>query len=333
MRIVFLGSDAICGPALDFLRTAPGVQLAGVISQPDRPSGRGQHLHANPVAAWARAQGVALRQPAQLGAADLEWLRSERVDLAMVMAYGKILREEFLNAPPHGVWNLHASLLPAYRGASPVETALAEGAMETGVCLMRVAPALDAGPVADAERVEICAQDTAMELRERLARACVPLLARNLAALADGSIRVMAQDEARVTYTRKLTKADGLLDFSLGAVELERRVRAFQPWPGAVMDCAGESLKVGTAAVLPGEPAGAKPGTVVRAGVAGVDIATGGGLLRVLTLQRPGGRMLTAGEFLRGHPMAAGTVLASRAGTPLVSPRPFARAARAARPG
>jgi methionyl-tRNA formyltransferase len=333
MRIVFLGSDAIALPALEYLRSAAGVQLVGVISQPDRPAGRGQRLHANPVAAWAREQGVALRQPAQLGPVEIEWLRTERADLAIVMAYGKILWEDFLGAPPRGVWNLHASLLPAYRGASPVEAALAMGETTTGVCLMRVVPALDAGPVADAERVEIRAMDSAVDLRERLAQACVPLLARNLAALADGSILVTPQDEALVSYTRKLTKADGHLDLSLTAVELERRVRAFQPWPGAVLDCAGELLKADAAEALPEAPSGAKPGTVVSAGVAGVDIVTGRGLLRLLALQRPGGRMLAAAEFLRGHPIAPGTVLASEPGRPLVAQQPFARAPRAAPPG
>jgi methionyl-tRNA formyltransferase len=332
MRLVFLGSDAIALPALEFLRAAPGVQLAGVITQPDRPSGRGRHLHANTVAQWARAQEVPILQPLQPGAADLAWLREQRVDVALVMAYGRILREDFLGALPCGVWNLHGSLLPAYRGASPVEAALALGETETGVCLMRVVPALDAGPVADAERVPIHAADTGAALRERLARACVPLLERNLSALADGSLQAVPQDESRVSYTRKLTKADAHLDFSLPAVELERRVRALQPWPGAMIDQAGECLKVGEAVAVPEEPATSAPGTVLQAGEAGADIATGQGVLRLLALQRPGGRMLGVAEFLRGHALSPGTLLIHHAPPPLVSPRPFPRPAPVAAP-
>jgi methionyl-tRNA formyltransferase len=326
MRIVFLGSNAIALPALEYLRGAAGTQLAGVITQPDRPAGRGQHLHANPVAAWARAQGIAVLQPAQPGAAELAWLRAEGAELAMVMAYGKILRAEFLAAFPKGVWNLHASRLPAYRGASPIEAALAMGDEETAVCLMRVVPALDAGPVADAESVGIPAGDTGPRLRERLARACVPLLARNLAGLADGFIRVTPQDETRASYTRKLNKADAWLDFNRTAEELERRIRALQPWPGSMLEHAGEMLKIGEAMAMP-EAVAAKPGTVVRTGPEGVDVATSAGMLRLRALQRPGGRMLGVAEFLRGHPIKEGVVLASVAGLPLVSPRPFPRQA------
>lgn len=332
MRLAFLGSDAIALPALEYLRGADGAQLAGVITQPDRPAGRGQHLHANPVAAWARAQGIAVLQPAQPGAAELAWLRAEGVELAMVMAYGKILRAEFLESLPKGVWNLHASRLPAYRGASPIEAALAMGDVETAVCLMRVVPALDAGPVADFESVAIPAEETGPQLRERLARACVPLLARNLARMSDGSIRVMQQDESRVSYTRKLNKADARLDFARTAEELERRVRALQPWPGSVVEHAGETLKVGEAEAVP-EMVASAPGTVVRAGPEGVDVATSAGVLRLRALQRPGGRMLGVAEFLRGHAIKEGVVLPSVAGIPLVSPRPFPRSPSKSPPG
>jgi len=332
MRLVFLGSDAIALPALEFLRTASDVQLMGIITQPDRPAGRGRHLHANAVAQWARTQEVPMLQPLQPGAADLAWLREQRVDVALVMAYGRILREDFLAALPCGVWNLHASLLPAYRGASPVEAALALGETETGVCLMRVVPALDAGPVADAECVPIHASDTGAALRERLARACVPLLERNLTALSEGSIHAVPQDESHVSYTRKLTKADAHLDFSLTAAELERRVRALQPWPGAMIDQAGECLKVGEAMAMPEESATAEPGTVLRSGEAGVDIATAVGVLRLLALQRPGGRMLGVAKFLRGHALPPGTVLVHHAPPPLASPRPFPRPVPAVAP-
>jgi methionyl-tRNA formyltransferase len=323
MRVAFLGSDAIALPALEFLRGTAGVEFAGVISQPDRPAGRGRRLQANPVAAWARAQGVPLLQPDRPGDAEIAWLRAERVELALVMAYGRLLPAALLEAPARGVWNLHASLLPAYRGASPVEAALVSGEAETGLCLMQVVPALDAGPVADAIKVVIPPGDTGLALRERLAQAAGPLLARNLEALARGTVRVEPQDEAGASYTRKLTKADAGLDFGAPAVELERRVRALQPWPGTVVEHAGVTLKIALAVALPAETSGAAPGTVLRADADGLEIATGAGALRLLELQRPGGRMLPAAEFLRGWPVTPGERLEGRAMRPLVSPRPF----------
>ncbi len=325
MRLAFFGSDAIAVPALEYLQWAEGVELAGVISQPNRPAGRGRHLHANAVAAWAAVKGVPLLQPERPGAEEAAWLRAHGVELALVMAYGHILRREFLEAAPRGMWNLHASLLPQYRGASPVEAALAAGETVTGVTLMRMAVKMDAGPVADAERVPILPTDTGPMLRERLAQACGPLLARNLKALGDGSIHTTAQDEARATYTRKFTKADAPVDWSVSAVELERRVRAFQAWPGTQFAHDGHVIKIGAAAAL-AKTATAPPGVILRAQAAGVDVATGAGVLRLLMLQRPGGRMMEAAEFLRGYRLAVGECLPSQAGRPLVAGAPFAKA-------
>ena len=325
MRIAFFGSDAIAVPALDYLHWAEGVELAGVISQPNRPAGRGRHLHANAVAAWASAKGVPLLQPEKPGPEEAAWLRAQNVDLVLVMAYGHILRRELLDTPPRGMWNLHASLLPKYRGASPVESALAAGEKETAVTLMRVVAKMDAGPVADAECVPIMPTDTGPTLRERLSQACVPLLKRNLSTLADGTIRVNEQDETSVTYTRKLTKADAPLDWTVPAIELERRVRAFHAWPGAQIEHGGQAIKIGEATAL-AETAQAAPGLILRASDAGVDVATSAGVLRLLMLQRPGGRMMDAGEFLRGYRLAVGESLPGSAQRPLVSTAPFPKA-------
>jgi methionyl-tRNA formyltransferase len=325
MRLVFFGSDAIAVPALEYLHWAEGVELAGVISQPNRPAGRGRHLHANAVAAWAAAKGVPLLQPEKPGADEAAWLHAHSVELALVMAYGHILRRELLEAAPRGMWNLHASLLPQYRGASPVEAALAAGETETGVTLMRMALKMDAGPVADMERAPIFSTDTGPVLRERLAQACGPLLARNLKAMGDGSMRAEAQDEACASYTRKFTKADAPVDWAAPAAELERRVRAFQAWPGTQFAHDSHAIKIGAAAAL-AETAAAAPGVILRAQAAGVDVATGAGVLRLLMLQRPGGRMMEAAEFLRGYRLAVGECLASQAGRPLVAKVPFAKA-------
>jgi methionyl-tRNA formyltransferase len=326
MRLAFFGSDAIALPALEYLHWAEGIELAGVISQPDRPAGRGRHLHANAVSAWAHRQGLPLLQPEKPGEEEAAWLRTQRVDLALVMAYGHLLKKDLLEAAPRGMWNLHASLLPAYRGASPVETALACGETVTGVSLMRLAQKMDSGPVAIQVHVPIRDTDTAPVLRERIGHACVPLLQRHLASLGDGSATPTPQDEARVTYCRKLHKTDAHVDFALPAIELERRTRAFQPWPGVIIAHDGHDLKVGAAAVL-AEVTSAPPGTVLRAHEDGVDIATGAGVLRLLALQRPGGRMLETAEFLRGYRLEPGAVLKSHALRPLVSNAPFPRAA------
>jgi methionyl-tRNA formyltransferase len=326
MRIAFFGSDAIAIPALEYLHWAEGVELAGVISQPDRPAGRGRHLHANAVSAWAKRMGLPLLQPEKPGEEEVSWLRTQRVDLALVMAYGHLLKKDLLEAAPQGMWNLHASLLPAYRGASPVETALACGETVTGVSLMRMAQKMDAGPVAAQVHVPIRNTDTGAQLRERIGLACVPLLQRHLNSLGDGTATPVAQDEARATYCRKLHKTDAHVDFALPAIELERRVRAFQPWPGVAIEHAGHDLKVG-AAMVASETTIAAPGTVLSANEGGVDVATGAGVLRLLALQRPGGRMLDVAEFLRGYPIQPGAILKSQALRALVSPTPFPRAA------
>ena len=325
MRLVFFGSDAIALPALEYLLWAEGVELAGVISQPDRPAGRGRHLHKNAVSAWAVAKGVPLLQPEKPGEEEANWMRFQRVDLALVMAYGHILRQNVLESAPHWMWNLHASLLPAYRGASPVESAIVAGERETGVSLMRMVKKMDAGAVVGVEKVGILATDTGPTLRARLAQACVPLLQRHLRSLGSPGVVAADQNETLATYTRKLTKHDAQVDFAAPAADLERRVRALSPWPGVAFEHGGQAIKIGTATVLD-EAVSSSPGTVLRTGVAGVDVATGAGVLRLQTLQRPGGRMMEAAEFLRGYRLAAGEMLPSHPMSPLILPHPFPRA-------
>ena len=322
MRLVFFGSDAIALPALEYLHWAEGVELAGVISQPDRPAGRGRHLHTNPVAAWALAKGIELLQPDKPGAEEADWLRAHQAELALVMAYGHILRPNVLEAVPRGMWNLHASPLPAYRGASPVESAIIAGEKETGVTLMRMVNKMDAGPIAGMETIPILAADTGPVLRARLAQACVPLLQRHLRDLGTGAMKTTEQIENLASYTRKLTKHDAQVDFAATAAELERRVRAFSSWPGVAIEHGGQAIKIGTATVLD-EATFAPPGGVVRANAAGVDVATGQGVLRLLMLQRPGGRMMDVSEFLRGYRLAEGEILPSHPMPPLVSRQPF----------
>jgi len=310
-RIAYFGSDAICLPGLRYLCGEPAhlCELALIVSQPDRRAGRGKHLQQNPVAAFAAEQGLPLLQPEKPDAGLVALLADAGLALAFVMAYGHFLPRALREAPAHGMLNFHGSILPAYRGASPVETAIAMGEAETGVCLMQVARGMDAGAVADCERVRIDKTDTAPDLRAKIGQAVVPLLRRNLASAVVGELPFKAQHGAAASYCRKITKEDAALDFQLTAQQIERRLRAFTPWPGAYFDYESTRIKVGRAAWLP-VTAGASEGTVLAAGDT-LDVATGRGVLQIHELQRPGGRMLPVEEFLRGFRITCGSVLPS----------------------
>lgn len=332
LRVVFMGSDPIALPLLDW-QAGEGnqhAQLVAVYTQPDRPVGRGQKVQPNALKLWAQAHGLPVHQPARLTPADLAPLRGYAPDVALVMAYGHILRQDFIDAPRLGTLNLHASLLPKYRGASPIQTAVASGERETGVTLMRIVRALDAGPAADAERVTIAPLDTATEVEAKLARACVPLLARTLPRLAAGTLDFVEQEHAAATFCRKLEKTDGALDFAAPAAALAARINGLMPWPACSVEFNGQPLRLGLADAAPGtcnpmEDKPAAPGMVCGADADGLLVATGRGVLRLRRLQRPGGKMLPAAEFLRGFPITPGAVLPSRPMPPLVSPAPFPR--------
>ena len=337
LRLVFFGSDAIARPLLDWL-AGPGAQVAqvvGVFTQPDRPVGRGQKVQPNAIKAWALARGLPVFQPEKLTDDVRAQLSALAGDVGLVMAYGHILRDEFMATPRLGMLNLHTSLLPKYRGASPIQSAVASGDRETGVTLMRIVRRLDAGPIADIERVSIAPLDTAADIETKLAAACVPLVARALPRLADGTLGFTPQDDTAATYCRKLEKEDGVLDFALPAPVLAARINGLFPWPSCSIEINGQAVKLGLAdvadapppnAALAGEPGAVlgglpAPGTVLGADADGLLIATGRGTLRLRRLQRPGGKMLPAGEFLRGFAVAAGTLLPSRPMTALVTTR------------
>ena len=328
--MVFMGSDAIALPLLEFLAEegAAWVAPAGVMTQPDRPAGRGKKLAPNAIKRWALDHGWPVWQPEKPGTDEENLFRELGVNLFLVMAYGHLLRKSLLQLPDRGTYNLHTSLLPAYRGASPIQGALAAGETVTGVTLMGMVPKMDAGPVIDSEQLAIGRTETAPELEARMAEACVPLVRRHLRNLAAGAVSAREQDPALATYTRKLDKRDGALDFGETAAVLARRINALQPWPGAGFPRRNAVIKAGRADWAPGEPA-AVPGTVLGVRDGALCVATGDGVLRLLELQRPGGKMLPAEAFLRGYPIAAGEVLASRRMPPLVAEHPFP----AGRPG
>lgn len=322
LRLVFMGADSIALPLLNWLRGSGReiAQVAGVFTQPDRPVGRGQQIRPNAIKEWALAEGLPVLQPERLAEAERLALAALQPDVALVMAYGHILREDVIGTPRLGTLNLHTSLLPAYRGASPIQTAIAAGERHTAVSLMRIVRRLDAGPVADREVVSIEPRDTALEVEGKLAAACVPLLARALPRLAAGHLEFAAQDDAAATYCRKLERTDGVLDFTAPAAVLAARVNGLNPWPGVSVELGDERIKVGLADAEPGSVA-APPGAIVTSDGVALRVATGEGVLRLLRLQRPGGRMLSAGEFLRGRPVALGTQLPSAPMPALVTRR------------
>lgn len=310
-KIAYFGSDAICLPGLRYLheQCQDLCELALVVSQPDRRQGRGKQLKQNPVAAYASEAGIPLSQPEK---PSREWaaeLKLDELAVAFVMAYGHFLPKSVRDAPANGLLNFHGSLLPAYRGASPVETALALGDSETGVCLMEIAKEMDAGGVADVERIPIHEVDTGPMLRERMGEAVIPLIQRGLAAALSGELSFEAQDASKATFCRKISKQDGALDFQQPAELIDCRLRAFTPWPGGYFEFRDTLIKTGFAESLPVR-AEADPGTVLLSGES-LDVATTEGVIRFHELQRPGGRMLPAQDFLRGFPIEPGDQLPS----------------------
>ncbi len=327
-RTVFFGSDAIALPLLDWLVGSEGaaqVELIAIYTQPDRPVGRGQKVQANAIKQWALARGLPVYQPEKITPEVREAYAASAPGLALVMAYGHILRDDFIAVAPLGTLNFHASLLPRYRGASPIQTSVANGEAQTGVSLMRIVRQLDAGPVADREAVRIDSLDTALEIEHKLAAACGLLLARALPLLLAGELAFVEQVHTEATFCRKLTKEDVGLDFTRPARELAARINGLNPWPAAQVEWAGQPLKFGLADAVSGA---GEPGEVLGADTEGLLIGTAEGLLRIRKLQKPGGKMLPAPDFLRGSPIVPGTVFASVAQTSLVSAQPFPVARR-----
>ena len=315
-KIVFCGSDEIALPMLEYLNQLQAISLAGVLSQPDRRSGRGKQLKANPIKQWAKEKDLDVRTPQSPTKYEIDWIKEIDVDLVLVMAYGHILNQAFLDCTPLGCYNLHASLLPAYRGASPIETSLAIGEKTTGVTLMRMVMKMDAGPIIGQEKVTISQDDLGSTLRTKLAEACIPLIINNLEALLSGNRDEKLQIEEYVTYCRKLKKEDSHLDFSLDAKQLACRVRAFHSWPGSMFFHNETSLRVGSCKAL--DDQGLKPGEI-RVERSELFIGTAKGSLQILQMQKPGGKMLSTPDFLRGYSLKSGTEIKFFKSEPLIS--------------
>ncbi len=301
LRLVFAGTPEFALPSLHAC-LASGAQVVAVYTQPDRPAGRGRQLAASPVKQAALAAGLVVEQPQSLRDADARArLAAHAPDLIVVVAYGLILPRAVLALPRLGCWNVHASLLPRWRGAAPIQRAILAGDAETGVDLMQMEAGLDTGPVLLEARTPIGAEDTGGSLHDRLAALGAQLLGEALARVQRGqALPARAQPDSGIEYAHKLDKAEARLDWHEPAVLLARKVRAFDPWPVAEALLEGERVRIWSAQAVPGA-AGAAPGSVVAASAEGIEVATGGGRLRIRELQREGGRRISARDWLNAR--------------------------------
>ncbi len=307
LRIGFAGTPAFAQEALQAILDA-GFNVVVALTQPDRPSGRGMQLTASPVKTLALSRDIPVEQPVSLrNEAAQALLRAYALDVLVVVAYGLILPQAVLDMPRYGCLNIHGSLLPRWRGAAPIHRAIEAGDTETGVCIMQMDAGLDTGGVVDEARLPILPTETTAQLHDRLAALGAERIVAVLRQLAAGeTLVVQAQPEAGVTYAHKLEKAESLLDVTAPATLLDRKIRAYNPFPGAVLQAGDKPIKIWQASLVAGQ---GTPGTVLAADESGVLVACGEGALRLEVLQAPGGKRLPAGEFLRGHPLPVGTIL------------------------
>ena len=306
-RVVFFGTPEFALPTLRALLDGPDA-VVGAVCQADRPVGRDQRVQMPPVKSLARSRDIPVLQPTRLRAADtLATLRAWAPDLVAVAAYGRILPEDILELPSHGCINVHASLLPKYRGAAPIQWAILRGEHTTGVTIMRMNERMDEGAILLQRKIAIMEEETHGQLQERLARLGSRALMEALAQLESGTLRGQPQDDAIATLAPMIHKADGAIDWTRSAEEIVRKIRAFNPWPSAYTWWEGKVLKIYRARVRP-ETANAEPGTVIAIGDK-IGVATGSDVLAISELQREGRKRLPAGAFARGGALAVGVRL------------------------
>ena len=303
MKLIFAGTPPFAALALEALVKA-GFQIGLVLTQPDRPAGRGLRLQPSAVKVCAGAHELPLAQPANLKDPALhEMLRAIGADAMIVAAYGLILPAAVLNIPPRGCLNIHASLLPRWRGAAPIQRALLAGDGETGITIMQMDAGLDTGPILLQQRVAIAEDDTAQTLHDKLAQ----LGARAIVQALRTATTAHAQDAANATYAEKITKTEATIDWSRAAVEICRQVRAFNPAPGAATTWNGTPLKVWSATSVTNR--GAAPGSIVETGADGIVVAAGTDAVRIMELQKAGARRMSAATFLGGSVLGPGARL------------------------
>lgn len=309
VRIVFMGTPAFAVPSLKALVEA-GFDVAAVVTQPDRPRGRGRAPAPSPVKAAAEELGIPVLQPAKIRKNDefLNDLRAVAPEVIAVVAYGKILPKEVLDLPPLGCVNLHASLLPKYRGASPINHAIINGETETGATTMLMDAGMDTGDMLLEERVPIGPEETAEDLFKRLSVVGATLLARTIALVSEGKLEPRPQDDTKATYAPMLKKSDGRIDWSLSAEEIKNLARGLYPWPGTFTALeGGKTLKVHAVEVAdPEDGPEAEPGTVVGVSDEGMDVRCGRGVVRLTEVQPENKKRMKAGDFVRGFRLSEG---------------------------
>ena len=319
MKIVFMGTAELSCASLEKLAANGNFSVAAVVTQPDKPKGRDLRLTPSPVKVLAEKLNLPVLQP--LKARDEQFItqiRDLQPDLMVVVAYGQILPQRLLDVPRHGCLNVHTSLLPKYRGAAPIQWAIADGEPETGVTLMKMDAGLDTGPVLAIRRTPILPADDSQTLHDRLAQLGAELLVETIPAYMAGTVVPHPQPESGANYAAKIKKEDGRIDWTWPAEKIWNRLRAFTPWPGAFTFAAGEPkpwlLKIWRAetieksgdAACRAEASERRPGEIVSADKTGIVVACGQNSLRILELQREGGRHINAAEFLAGHQLKAG---------------------------
>jgi len=310
LKLIFMGTPGFAIPSLEAVHRSRHL-LDGVVTRPDKPRGRGRRLQLAPVAEWARRYEVELAQPGRVDDRSFQaWLKEKNPDVIVTVAFGGLLPREILDLPSLGCINLHASYLPAYRGAAPIHRAVMEGATYSGVSVIKMTQELDAGDIVMREKESVSLSDTAGTLHDRLAEKGAGLLVRALDGLADGTLEPVPQDHDQATYAPSLQPGEECLDWNLGPVELYNRIRGLNPWPGAYTVCEGKRIKVWLAE-WPGEKANGtrkeEPGTVIEAHENALVVATGhGGALKLIEVQPAGKRAMDAGSFCCGYRIEPG---------------------------
>jgi len=303
-----MGSGPLGRPTLRALAAHPDFEVALVVTRPDRPAGRGLKLHPTPIKELAHELGLPLFQPEKVNR-EVERLRAIRPDVTVVVAYGQILSRDVIEVPKLGTVNLHASLLPKYRGAAPIPWALMKGETVTGVTTFLIDEGLDTGPILLQKEVPIAPEDTAGTLEKKLADVGAELMLETLEGLREGTIPPKPQDDSQATYAPKITKEMARIDWTRSAQEIHNLVRAMEPAPGAFAFFRGRRLKVHRTRVVPDPLLEGKPGAIVRVGEEGLEVATGEGVLELLEVQPEGKRRMSGRDFANGYRVREGEVL------------------------